>query len=65
LLIKKEFKFEKELKYDLNSKDGAYQRTTSIKKLKKYLPDFKFTPIEKGISTTINWFLDNYENIRK
>jgi GDP-L-fucose synthase len=30
-----------------------------------YLPDFKFTPIEEGLKETINWFEENYKNIRK
>ena len=32
---------------------------------KKYLPDFKYTPIEQGIKETVKWFVENYDNARK
>ena len=34
-------------------------------KIRNYLPDFKFTPIEEGIKETVKWFEENYNNIRK
>jgi len=64
-IIMKVMEYNKELKYDLTVKDGAFQRTTSTKKLQNYLPDFKFTPFEIGLNTTIKWFIENYDNIKK
>ena len=29
------------------------------------LPDFEFTPFEAGLKETIEWFENNYDNIRK
>jgi len=29
------------------------------------MPDFKYTPFEKGIKETVNWFKENYEDARK
>ncbi len=31
----------------------------------KAIKDFKFTSIEEGISKTVDWFIENYENCRK
>lgn len=39
--------------------DGQLRKTVSNAKIKKYLPDFKFTPIEIGIQKTIEWFKNN------
>lgn len=44
-----------------NKEDGQIKKTVSNSKLNKYLPDFKFTPIEIGIKNTIEWF----ENFNK
>jgi len=34
-------------------------------KLKKYLPDFKFTSMEDGLIETIDWYLNSKENINE
>lgn len=36
------------LKFDKCKADGVFKKTASNAKLRKYLPDFKFTPFEKG-----------------
>ena len=45
--------------------DGQYQKPSDTTKLKTYLPDFKFTPIEVGITKSVEWFIENYEKARK
>jgi GDP-L-fucose synthase len=40
-------------------------KTASIDKLRKYLPDFKFTPIDEAIQETVDWFRENFETARK
>ena len=45
--------------------DGQYKKTIDNKKLMKFLPDFKFTPLDIGIKESVDWFIENYENIRK
>ena len=35
-----------------------------ILKIKNYLPEFKFTPLYDGLKETIEWFEQNYENVR-
>ena len=36
------------IQYDTHRADGQYKKTASNKKLRSYLPDFKFTPFEEG-----------------
>jgi GDP-L-fucose synthase len=40
-------------------------RTLENKKLLSLFPNYKFTPFEKGIEQTVNWFIENYDNIGK
>ena len=43
-------------KYDTSKSDGQFKKTASNAKLRKYLPDFKFTPMKqgKGLSVEIH-----------
>lgn len=36
--------------YDTEKSDGQFKKTASNAKLMRYLPDFAFTPFEKGTS---------------
>jgi GDP-L-fucose synthase len=58
-------KIKLELEFDRSYSDGQFKITASNEKLRKYRPDFKFTPMSVGIKETINWFCHNYENARK
>jgi len=64
-LLVKEFNFKGKVIFDSNKPDGQLRKPSDNSKLLSYLPDFKFTPIEEGLKETVNWFLENYENIRK
>ena len=57
--------FQIQIEYDLNCSDGQFKKTANNKKLRGFLPHFKFTPIQQGIYETVNWFCDNYEVARK
>jgi GDP-L-fucose synthase len=60
-----EFEFEGDLIYDMSYPDGQFKKTTNNDELKKYLPDFKFTPLKTGLKNTISYFKNNYDNVRK
>jgi len=47
--------------YDYTKPDGQMKKPSDNSILKRCLPDFKFTSIQDGLSTTINWFLEKYE----
>ena len=64
-LVLKAFDFKGEVKYLTDKSDGQYKKTASNGKLRRYLPDFKFTPIEQAIQETVTWFKENYETARK
>ena len=53
------------IEYDHTKADGQYKKTASNAKLRKYLPDYKFTPMRQGIKETVDWFVANYDIARK
>ena len=54
-----------ELEYDQSFSDGQFKKTASNDKLRKYLPQFAFTPMAQGIRETVQWFIANYGSVRK
>lgn len=64
-LLVKEFNFKGNVIFDSTKPDGQFRKPSDNSKLKSYLPNFEFTPIEVGIKETVNWFIENYENSRK
>lgn len=65
LAVAKAMKFEGEIIFDTDKADGQFKKTACNKKLRSYLPDYKFTSIEDGIQKSVDWFLENYETARK
>ena len=51
--------------FNTSKPDGQFRKPSDNSKIKKYLPDFKFTPIYDGLKETIDWFVENYNIIRK
>lgn len=51
--------------YDTSYSDGQLRKTTTNKEVLEYLGDFEFTGIESGMNTTIQFFIENYNTIRK
>ena len=64
-LLVKEFNFKGKVVFDSSKPDGQFRKPSDNTKIKNYLPNFNFTPIEIGLKETINWFINNYEKIRK
>jgi len=64
-LLVKEFNFKGKVVFDNSKPDGQFRKPSDNSKLKSYLPNFEFTPIEKGLKETINWFIENYDKTRK
>ena len=64
-LIVKYMDFRGNVVWQDDKPDGQFRKPSDNSKLLSYLPDFKFTNIEKGLEKTINWFINNYESSRK
>lgn len=64
-IIKEHLDFQGSIVYDISYSDGQLKKTATDIELKKYIPDFKFTPIQDGLKNTIEYFVTNYNNIRK
>eukprot|EP01138_Halocafeteria_seosinensis_P010311 gb/GECG01010529.1/.p1 GENE.gb/GECG01010529.1/~~gb/GECG01010529.1/.p1 ORF type:complete len:325 (+),score=43.94 gb/GECG01010529.1/:1-975(+) len=56
---------DSQIKFDTNKSDGQYKKTASNKKLREFLPSYKFTSIEEGIKKSVDWFYHNYATARK
>lgn len=56
--------FTGEIIYQSDKPDGQFRKPTDIAKIKKYLPEFKFTPLKDGLIETVDWFYNNYPYIR-
>lgn len=65
VLIAKKMKFKGKIIFDSAKPDGQFRKPSDTTKFRKYLPDFKFTPVEKGLEKTVSWFVKNYPNVRK
>ena len=64
-IIAKEIDFKGKIIFDQTKPDGQYKKTASNTKLRKLYPNFKFTTIQTGLKETIQWFIQNYNHIRK
>lgn len=63
--IAKAMDFQGDIEFDSDKPEGQYRKPSDNGPLKALFPDFVFTPLEKGIAKTVQWFMDNYPNIRK
>jgi len=53
--------YKGEVTWDSSYSDGQFKKTASNEKLRKLLPDFKFTSFADGVAETVKWFNDNYD----
>ncbi|KAG9333041.1 hypothetical protein JZ751_013918, partial [Albula glossodonta] len=51
--------------FDTSKADGQFKKTASNAKLRRYLPEFKFTPFSQAVKETCDWFAANYDSARK
>ncbi|CAL1547311.1 unnamed protein product [Lymnaea stagnalis] len=56
--------FTGEVIQDTTKSDGQFKKTASNAKLRRYLPDFKFTPIKQAIKETCDWYEANINTAR-
>ncbi|KAJ3392896.1 GDP-L-fucose synthase [Lobulomyces angularis] len=63
--IVKAMKYTGKVDWDTSKADGQHKKTASNLKLRSYLPDYKFTNFSTGIKETVEWFLANFDKVRK
>jgi len=63
-IIIEHMNFKGNIVFDKEKPDGQFRKPSDNSKLKSYLPDFNFTSIEEGIKKSVEWFIENYDNIR-
>ncbi|XP_073847298.1 GDP-L-fucose synthase-like protein [Musca autumnalis] len=59
------FGFKGKLECDTSKADGQYKKTASNKKLRSLLPDFQFTNFDEAIKTSVDWYIQHYDEARK
>jgi len=64
-LLVNEFNFKGKVIFDKTKPDGQFRKPSDNHKIKKYLPNFKFTPLYDGLKETIEYFEINYNLLRK
>uniref|UniRef100_A0A3Q1FHL7 GDP-L-fucose synthase n=1 Tax=Acanthochromis polyacanthus TaxID=80966 RepID=A0A3Q1FHL7_9TELE len=57
--------FKGEVMHDTSKADGQFKKTASNAKLRRYLPNFTFTPFKQALKETCDWFVANYDTARK
>lgn len=51
--------------FDTSAADGQFKKTASNRKLRSLRPDFKFTPMQQAIKASCDWFVANFDTVRK
>lgn len=57
--------FKGDVVFDTTAADGQFKKTANNTKLRRYLPDFDFTPMAVALRETVQWFEDNFDTARK
>lgn len=57
--------FKGEIIFDASKPQGQYRRPSDISLLKSLIPDVSFSDHKVAIQESVNWFVNNYPNLRK
>jgi GDP-L-fucose synthase len=58
-------KFENKIIFDKRKPEGQFRKPSDNTYLKSIIGDYKFTDLKDGLEETIEYFIKNYEKIRK
>lgn len=56
--------FSGKVVYDISKPDGQFRKPSDPSALLSALPEFDFTRLQDGIQKTVEWFRQNYPNVR-
>ncbi|CAG9770853.1 unnamed protein product [Ceutorhynchus assimilis] len=62
--LAKAYNFQGKIVFDTTKADGQFKKTASNQKLRKYLPDFQFTPFSQAIQESVDWYKANHTSAR-
>ena len=57
--------FEGEIIFETEKPDGQLRKPSDNSVIKSMFPDFSFTTLRDGLKKSIEWFVENYPNVRK
>lgn len=57
--VAKAFDFKGKIVYDASKPEGELKRVLNGSKLKKLFPRFEFTPMEKALKETVDWYVEH------
>lgn len=58
-------KFQNKIIFDKSKPEGQFRKPSDNSYLKSIVGDYKFTPLKDGLEETIEYFIQNYETVRK
>ena len=53
------------MKFLTDKADGQFKKTASNAKLRRYQPEFQFTPLDVALKETVEWYTDNLQTARR
>ncbi len=63
--IAKQMGFKNRIVFDKSKPDGQLRKPSDNSYLKSIIGDYEFKPFDEGISETIEYFIKNYDRVRK
>lgn len=63
-LTANEMAYQGPISWDVQRPEGRLTRRTNTAKFRRFLPNFRFTPFEKGLAVTIQDFQSRYPHLR-
>lgn len=57
--------FKNKIIFNTDKPDGQFRKPSDNKRLKSIIGDYKFVSLEEGLHETVNYFIENYNTVRK
>ena len=64
-IISKKLKFSGKIIFDESKPEGIMKKNSDNSVFKSYFPNFKFTSLDEGLENTIDYFIENFNFLRK
>lgn len=63
-LVSTALDFKGQTIFDLNKADGQFRKPSNTTPFSHLFPNFEFKKVSDGINLTVEWFVNNYPNVR-